>query len=206
MHPNPAFRGESRDRNLAFLRARGFGTLAVNAAAGPLLSHIPFVLSEDGTVLEAHLVRSNPILRLLEMPRPATLAVTGPDGYVSPDWYGVADQVPTWNYVAVHLRGQLRLLPDAALRPHLDRLSSAFEARLAPKPVWQTAKMTPDVLTRMMRMIRPVELAVDSIDGTWKLGQNKDAAARLAAAGEIAGGVGQELAMLAALMRDAAPE
>ena len=34
------------------------------------------------------------------------LIVEGPEGYISPDWYGVADQVPTWNYVAVHLVGK----------------------------------------------------------------------------------------------------
>ena len=28
----------------------------------------------------------------------------GPDHYISPDWYRAADQVPTWNDVAVHLR------------------------------------------------------------------------------------------------------
>ena len=103
MHPNPTFRQTSDDRNIAFVRDRGFGTLAINAEGGPLLSHVPFLVSGDARTVDLHLVRSNPILRLLDTE--AVLSVTGPDGYVSPDWYGVADQVPTWNYVAVHLRG-----------------------------------------------------------------------------------------------------
>jgi transcriptional regulator len=201
MHPNPAFRGELAERNLAFARTRGFGTLAVTANPAPLLSHIPFLLSDDGTSADLHLVRSNPIARLGATP--AVLAVTGPDGYISPDWYETPDQVPTWNYVAVHLRGRLEPLPHEALRTLLDRLSAHFEAELAPKLPWTAAKMTPDALDRMMRQILPFRLHVETVDGTWKLGQNKPETARLGAAGHVAGGVGAELTTLSALMRDA---
>lgn len=105
MHPNPIFRQTPEARNVAFARAQGFGVLAVVAEGAPLMSHIPFLLSEDGAVAEFHLVRSNPIARALAAPLHARLAVVGPHSYVSPDWYGVEDQVPTWNYVAVHLVG-----------------------------------------------------------------------------------------------------
>ena len=204
MHPNPAFRAAPQDLRLDFARARGFGMLVVGGEAsdegGPLCAHVPFLVSPDGGHVEAHLARSNPILRALAAPRPALLAVTGPDGYVSPDWYGMADQVPTWNYVAVHLRGALERLPDEALRPHLDRLSAAFEGRL-PKAPWTTAKMDAGALARMMRAIVPVRLAVASAEGTWKLSQNKPEAARLRAAEGVAGSLGAEVAALAALMR-----
>lgn len=204
MHPNPAFRTATRARNIAFVRGRSFGVLAVNSDDGPLLSHVPLVLEEDGGSVELHLVRSNPILRLPDTPRPAVIAVQGPDGYVSPDWYGIDDQVPTWNYVAVHLRGQMTRLPRDELRRVLDRLSAQFEARLAPKPPWRAAKMTSDVLERMMRMIVPCRMQIDSIDGTWKLGQNKDDAVRLRAAEGVAtAGIGSELAALAEFMRAA---
>jgi transcriptional regulator len=200
MHPNPAYRSEPVERHVAFLRERSFGTLAINADGGPLLSHVPFLLSNDAATCDLHLVRSNPIARRL--PAEAVLAVTGPDGYVSPDWYGVPDQVPTWNYVAVHLRGTLAPLPQEAMRDMLDRQSAEYEARL-PKRPWTTDKMTPDVLARMMRMIVPCRLTVASIDGTWKLSQNKAAEARLAAAGSVATGFGAELEALSRLMRDA---
>ncbi len=206
MHPNPAYRQSPREINLAFVRERGFGTLAINGADGPLMSHVPFRLAEDEASAELHLVRSNPIARALSEPLAALLSVTGPDAYVSPDWYGMADQVPTWNYVAVHLRGHLSALPAEALRGHLDRLSEAFETRLAPKRPWHTAKMPADVLERMMRMIVPCRLDIATVDGTWKLAQNKPDTARLAAAGALAaGGIGQEVGGLAVLMMTARP-
>ena len=202
MHPNPAFHTATDEQNIAFARARGFGQLAVNGGYGPLLAHVPFVIDEAGETVLLHLVRSNPIVGALDQSLPALLAVSGPDGYVSPDWYGLPDQVPTWNYVAVHLRGSLQRLPDAELGEVLARLTADFETRLAPKAPWHDGKMDPQVRDRMMRAIVPVQLNVEEVRGTWKLSQNKPDAARLGAASAIAGGVGQELAALAELMRD----
>ena len=201
MHPNPAFRQEPEARNTAFARERSFGILAVNADGGPLISHIPFVLDEAGTLLKAHLVRPNPILRLLGEPVPAVIAVSGPDAYLSPDWYGVDDQVPTWNYVAVHLRGTLKRLDDGELHGILDELSALFEERLAPKKPWTSAKMDQELYTRMLRQIVPVAMDVERIDATWKLSQNKPRDVRLGAVAGLQGAVsGSEIATLAALM------
>ena len=205
MHSNPAFRRVSRERNLRFAAERGFGVLAIDGA-GPLVSHVPFILTEDGAAVHAHLVRGNPIARhLREKERAAVLAVSGPDSYVSPDWYGTdaVDQVPTWNYVAVHIRGTLRHRPDDTLRAHLDALSGRFESELRPKPPWTPAKVSPDQLGTLMRSIMPVELSVESVDGTWKLNQNKEDQVRLRAARHVeSDGYGQEAALLARLMRN----
>ena len=201
MHPNPAFRAEDTARHIAFARERAFGVLALSTDTAPLISHVPFLLSDDGTHAELHLVRSNPIVRALRLPGPARIAVSGPDGYVSPDWYGAEDQVPTWNYVAVHLTGQLEQRPQGELLDLLDRQSAFYEARLLPKPPWTTQKMSADALERMMRMIVPFRLRIDDIQGTWKLNQNKPDAARESAAEQIAhNGIGSELKALQKLM------
>lgn len=173
MHPNPNFRKTARDRNIEFARDRSFGNLVVNSQTGPLISHIPFQLSKDGSFLEAHIVRSNPILKLLDEPQSAVIAVNGPDAYMSPDWYGFDDQVPTWNYIAVHLRGTLKRLPDIKLRGVLERLSAGMEERLAPKTPWKIEKMSEDAYTKMERQIVPIGMEVEDIQGTWKLSQNK---------------------------------
>tara|TARA_R110000787_G_scaffold80584_2_gene175259 strand:- start:607 stop:1227 length:621 start_codon:yes stop_codon:yes gene_type:complete len=202
MHPNPIYHDADTARNLSYARERGFGVLAANAEGGPLLSHVPFLLNQAGDVAELHLVRSNPIARALQEPLLVKIAVTGPDTYISPDWYGVPDQVPTWNYVAVHLAGVLELRPQEELLDLLDRQSAFYEDRLLPKPSWKTAKMTKDVLQKMMRQIVPCRMRVTGVDGTWKLNQNKPDAVRLAAADHVAGyGFGAETDVIAALMR-----
>lgn len=116
MHPNPVFRRADNKRIINFAHDRAFGALSINGDAGPLITHIPFQLSEDGTYVEAHVLHSNPLYRAIENPARGVMAISGGDGYVSPDWYGMDDQVPTWNYVACHLRGTVRRLPDAELR------------------------------------------------------------------------------------------
>lgn len=202
MHPNKAFRKATREQNLAFARHRGFGVLTINGADGPLASHIPFVLNDDNKTFRAHLVRSNPIVRQLEAPLNAAMIISGPDAYISPDWYGITDQVPTWNYVAVHLRGQLKKLPPQTLRPHLEALSASFERQLLPKPEWLIDKVTPDTLAKLERMIVPVEFTIHQVDGTWKLAQNKPTEARIGAAeGLAASQIGQMIDEMAVLMR-----
>ncbi len=201
MHPNPAFRQEPLDRNLAFVRARGLGILSVNGPEGPLAAHVPFLLNDDASFAELHLARSNPIARA-GLPLPALIAVAGPDAYISPDWYGphdqVPDQVPTWNYVAVHLRGTLEALPEDALRPHVDALSAEHESRITEKRPWTSAKMTEGAMPRMMRMILPFRFLVTSIEGTWKLNQNKTPEIRARAAKALSQGNAnaQEIAAL----------
>jgi transcriptional regulator len=200
MHPNPIFRTSTDAANLAFAAQRGFGVLTINGPDGPLAAHVPFVLTEGR--VDLHLARSNAIARALAEPAGALLAVQGPNGYVSPDWYALGDdQVPTWNYVAVHLRGTLELRPAEELRAHLDALSAQFEERL-PKVPWRTAKMPDEALAKMMRAIVPCRLTLVSVDGTWKLNQNKPDEARLRAADAMPGSVGQQLEELARLMRE----
>lgn len=193
MHQNPIFRRGSEARALAFAEERGFGAFSAPAAEPErpaLIAHAPFVFREDGR-LESHFMRSNPLARRAAQAGPegltVTLIVMGPDAYISPDWYGLdpADQVPTWNYVAVHISGRLRISEDAALRPHLDRLSAAFERRLAPKPEWRVDKMKPEAFARMARGIVPATLEPLQVESTWKANQNKPDGARAGAAGAI---------------------
>ena len=204
MHPNSAFRPDDQSAAWDLVRDRGFGVLTIPGPEGVLASHVPF-LAEGETRIAAHLVRSNPIVPVLKSGEAeALMIVSGPDAYISPDWYLVADQVPTWNYVAVHLRGTLRLLEDAALLPHLEALSAQNEDRLMPKKPWTHHKMSDGVMERMMRMIVPVEMEVTGITSTWKLNQNKDADARLNAAHAVQKSpIGSGNAELAALMRNA---
>ncbi len=204
MHPNPIYRQTPEAHALEYAREQGFGLLTCGTENdAPLISHIPFLVSDDGTLAEFHLVRSNPIARLLAKgDLKMRLAVQGAHSYISPDWYGVEDQVPTWNYVAVHLVGSVSLRPVEGLHYLLDRQSALFETRLLPKPPWVSAKMTHDVMDRMMRQIVPCAMQIEDVQGTWKLNQNKPDDVRLRAADHVdAYGIGQETALVAALMR-----
>lgn len=208
MHPNRAFRQIAAPDNLSFARERGFGVLNLAGPDGLLASHLPFFVNDQGTRLIAHIVRSNPIHLALKTASAkgleALMVVSGPDAYISPDWYGIDDQVPTWNYVAVHLRGRLRLGAPESLNACLEVLSETFERRLPDKPVWTMDKLTRETYEKLSRMILPIEMDIEAVDGTWKLSQNKpDAAREGVVSGLASSSVGVEIDGVRRLMTEA---
>jgi transcriptional regulator len=187
MHPNRTFHWTDREAMLAFVQEVSFAHLFVQSGERPLVVHVPVVVTAAGN-LRFHLSRANsPAACLAGSAALASLA--GPDAYVSPDWYGTEDQVPTWNYVTVEASGPVRALDDVELVALLDDLSAVHEARLAPKRPWTRAKMRTGLFEGLLKSIVGFEMEVEDLRGTRKLGQNKKAdeiegaAAGLAATG-----------------------
>ncbi|HEX8444497.1 MAG TPA: FMN-binding negative transcriptional regulator [Allosphingosinicella sp.] len=181
MHPNPKFRWQDREAMAVFVQQAGFGTLFAQTAAGPRAVQTPALL--EGDRLRFHIARGNAIHRHLAAgPAEALYVVSGADAYVSPDWYGMADRVPTWNYVAVELEGTVRSLDRAGLVEQLDDLSAEHEARLAPKRPWTRAKMSEARFEALLGAISGFEMEIADWRGTLKLGQDKPAQARAAVA------------------------
>ncbi|MBW8294728.1 FMN-binding negative transcriptional regulator [Sphingopyxis sp.] len=174
MHPNSAFR--PRQDDLAELLVREIGFAAVFAATpdGPRVAHAPVVLSDDRATLQFHLARGNALTRHLDGST-ALAVVQGPDAYVSASWYEAADQVPTWNYVAIEMEGVVSKLDDAALIAQLDTLSAAHEARTGANPPWTRDKMNPALFSKMTGAITGFELRITAWRPTIKLSQNKSA-------------------------------
>jgi len=177
MHPNRAFAWEDPEAMLAFVADIAFCTIC---ADGPLLVHAPVIVAAPDR-LRFHVSRGNRAAALDG--KRAIVSCLGPDAYISPDWYGVPDQVPTWNYLSVEAEGPLRRLDEEELARLLDDLSAAHEARLAPKPQWSRAKLAAGRFEAMVKAIAGYELAIEALRGTRKLGQNKPGQIAAAAAG-----------------------
>jgi transcriptional regulator len=176
MHPNRSFAWDDREAMLAFLADVSFSTIFVASADGPRVAHTPVVVAASDR-LRFHIARGNRAAPAFDGAR-GLISCLGPDAYISPDWYGTADQVPTWNYLAVECEGPLRRLEEAELVQLLDDLSAAHEARLAPKPAWTRAKMSPGRFEAMLKAIIGFEMTIEDLRGTRKLGQNKTEAER----------------------------
>ena len=194
MHPNRVFDWQDSDAMLAFVRDIAFCTICVD---GPAVVHAPVVV--DGSDrLRFHVSRANRAVDALDGAR-ALVSCLGPEAYISPDWYGTPDQVPTWNYLTVEAEGPLRRLDKTELTQLLDDLGAEHETRLAPKPAWTRDKMTPGRFDAMLKAIVGYELTIEALRGTRKLGQNKREAERLGAAE----GLEPFHPRMAALMREA---
>ena len=181
MHPDRRFAWQDREAMLAFVADVAFCTIC---AEGPAVVHAPVVVVGEDR-LRFHVSLGNRAVEALDRGR-ALVSCLGPDAYISPDWYGTPDQVPTWNYVAVEAEGPLRRLDETELADLLDTLSAQHEARLAPKPAWTRAKMTPGRFEAMLKAIVGYELTIDALRGTRKLGQTKNEVERAAAAEGLA--------------------
>jgi transcriptional regulator len=195
-----------RAASLAFAQARGFGTVTAWDGTKPIASLLPFYIAygDDGAPYAAfHVARNNPLLKLADGKSRWLMAVLGADAYVSADWYASPDQVPTWLYQAVHLTGPVRMQSDSELASHLDGLSAKFEGWLAPKPPWTASKVTAGRLDALKKAIVGLVMAVEEVEGSFKLNQHKSdvdhvaiASALLQGADEATRNIGKQMVAL----------
>jgi len=193
MHPDPAFRwpksnndhqdADERAALEAMIADIGFGMIFAETPDGPRVAHVPLFSTGDGA-LQFHLSRGNALTRHIVEKR-ALCVINGPDAYISPDWYGVEDQVPTWNYLALELEGNVRQMEREGLIGLLDDLSAQNEANLAPKKPWHRDKMDSAKFDKMVGAIVGFEMEILAWRPTAKLGQNKPAAERENAAAAL---------------------
>lgn len=198
MHPNPAFRRPDRALLETLIEEIGFGMVFVATPDGPRVGHVALHWTRDGA-LQFHLARGNALTRHLDGAT-ALVVVNGPDGYVSPRWYGDggAEQVPTWNYIALELEGRVRRMDGEGLMGLLAELSDTREARIAKGKPWTMDKLPEARLRGLLAGIVGFEMEVQAWRETIKLSQNKDSAERERLA---AGLEGEGAAAIAHMMR-----
>jgi transcriptional regulator len=157
----------------------------------------------EGGVLRGHVARANPVWK--DGDGEALAIFLGPHAYVSPNWYPSKTQtgkaVPTWNYLTVHARGVIRWVQDAEwLRAHVTALSDAHEApREEP---WKVSDAPSSYVDGLLRAIVGFEFSITSLDGKWKLSQNRDAADRAGVRDGLQQGGHEELSHLMAQSDD----
>lgn len=181
MHSSPIFRGTDADAR-AVIDAAPLATVAVNGDTGPVVALAPLVWREDGRGLLGHVSRANPFWRCAETGPVEVVAVfVQGDAYVSPSAYpSKADHgrvVPTWNYVAAEVRGQLTLETNPHLmRGYIEPLTNRMEdGRAAP---WSVDDAPEDYTARLSAGIVGFEIEVTALTCIRKLSQNKGASDR----------------------------
>ena len=162
------------------IRQNALATLVTEINGKLEATHIPCVLypdEEERGVLRFHLAAANPICSILDEDQEILMIFVGPHAYISPDWYVTEQQVPTWNFAAVHVYGCASLLSDAALCELLDALSEVNESPL-PKKSWKTDKIPEELYEKMRQSIRGYRMPITAIQGKWKMNQNRTPADR----------------------------
>lgn len=159
----------------ALIRAFPFATLARAEGGSVAFAYAPVVLDPgEGPFggVRFHLARANPFTG--RGAGPICVSFRGPDSYVSPDWYESKGRVPTWNYIAVEGKGAAKSLDDTELRALLVDLSAQEEARLLPKDPWRIEKVPDAQLAALLKAITGFRLTFETLEGKFKLSQDKD--------------------------------
>ena len=194
----------------ALLRRHDFALLVTAAAGPPEASHLPFLFDPGrgpkGTLV-AHLARANPqgreLERLAAEGGQALVVFQGPHAYVSPNWYGAAPAVPTWNYLAVHAYGTPEIVAEPErVRAIIERLIEVHESGLA-EP-WSLDGLKRTYVSAMLRGIVAFEIPVARLEAKAKLNQNKRAQERRAAAAALRETGDPQAQEIAALMESLA--
>ena len=125
--------------------------------------------------------KENPAAQGITNAGQALIVFSGPHDYISPDWYGMEKQVPTWNYLSVEAEGPVSICDDQDAEHFLEDLSARFEAGLSPKPAWTVASMDRAQLKRMLTSIVTFTLTSQRLEGITKVAQYKPEEARVRA-------------------------
>ena len=182
-----------------FIAEHAFGTLLSVVDGRPFVSHVPFLPDRGKRVLHCHVARANPHWDHVARSPQALAIFSGPHGYISPTWYAEKGGVPTWNYAVVHAHGSAHVIDDTVhTRGHVEALAAKYEqGRGAP---W-----VPEYDARRLSGIVGIELRVASLEGKFKLSQNRSAADRSEVVAQLRATQRDEDAALASLMAAAAP-
>lgn len=185
MYQPPAFAADAAEA-AALIDEFALAQLIVATPDGLLATPVPLI--RRGSSLVGHLARPN---KMWQHEGPALAIFTGPQAYISPNWYPSkhvdGKVVPTWNYETVQVQGRLIAHDDATWKHELvSQLTDTFEAT-QPKP-WSTTDAPPDYIAATLRGIVGIELVDLLIEGKRKLSQNRPDADRERVIGSLSAG------------------
>lgn len=168
------FRNEDISSVKDFIAEHGFAILVSNAEGRPWATHIPLHLSKDATgkdILEGHISRGNKQWKSFDNGQEVLAIFQGPHAYISSSWYD-HENVPTWNYIAVHIYGRIKIIGAEALRQQLSRLVDKYESRVQ-NPV-SMAGLSKGFLDKELGGVVGFEVEITEIQAAAKLSQNRD--------------------------------
>jgi transcriptional regulator len=166
----PAFAKNENEEDLKdFIRKNGFGIVVCTVEGKLWATHIPLILIGDK--LQGHISRGNKQWRALPQNEEVMVIFQGPNTYVSSSWYD-HENVPSWNYIAVHVYGKAHIQSEEELIESLRQLTKKYEQDSV-HPV-SVDTMSEKFLHTELRGTIGFEIAIERMEASYKLSQNRD--------------------------------
>ena len=170
------FKEKDQQAILEFIKAHPFAFLTGSNLLGEqVATQIPVILEErNGELyLQGHLMRNTDHHKAFVENPNALLVFTGPSCYVSASWYTNPNTSSTWNYMSVHIGGQLTFMQEDDLKLFMRKLTLKFEEGNTQSLTFYD-NLPDQYLSKMMPAIVGFEIRADKIENVFKLSQNKD--------------------------------
>ncbi|WP_431161447.1 FMN-binding negative transcriptional regulator [Flagellimonas beolgyonensis] len=174
MYIPPYYENKDIDQIKRFLKENSFGILVNVVDNKPWGTHIPLELEQDlngADVLVGHIAKANPQWRYFSDNAEVLCIFNGPHAYVSSSWYK-EEEVPTWNYIAVHVYGTLKILSEEETMASMFRLVDKYE--VSSKNPINLKDMSPKTL-RQVKGVVGFQIQITNIQATFKLSQTRQA-------------------------------
>jgi transcriptional regulator len=212
MYLPPAFREDRLEILHALIRAHPLATLVTAGSGGLIANLVPFCVVEGGEkgILRAHIAKVNDQVEALGAGAETLAVFHGPESYITPSWYQSKREhgrvVPTWNYVVVQVHGTPRVVDDPAwVRAQIEELTLAQESRRSTP--WKVTDAPESFIVGQINAILGVEIPILTIEGKWKVSQNRSAADRRSVQnGLLKEGNAEMAALIAANSADEKPD
>jgi len=176
MYNLPYFKEKDQHVVLEFIHQHPFAFITgCDEKIKPVATQIPvFIEDRDGKLyLSGHMMKQTDHHKAFEKNPNVLCVFTGNHTYVSATWYADPHQASTWNYMSVHVKGQLRFLDENSLIAVLKKTSLHFESRdTSSSTVYDN--LPEDYRNHLIKAIVAFEVEVESIDNVFKLSQNRD--------------------------------
>lgn len=157
----------NRDHLIAVIKSYPLATVISIMDNRPLISHLPLIY-EDGKLI-GHLDSSNPQAELLKDNQEVTVLFYGPQCYISPSIYATT-QLPTWNYIMVHLNGTVSEISDPQLI--MDSMITMTKFLEAPQHNY-VLEPDNDRMAKFIGYVKGFEIDITNWEGKFKLSQDK---------------------------------
>ena len=171
MHIPKYYREEDPEKILAFLKQNNFPAIVSFDGERPIATHAPVevVNDEHGNItIYAHMSRANPQWKTFGE-QEILLIFQGAHTYISPRWYNHVN-VPTWNYMMVHVYGHVRFLEGDELVALFSRLVQHHENDTG----YSLESLPQDFVMKEMKGTAGFAIQVTRIDAGYKLSQNRN--------------------------------
>lgn len=165
----------------ALMRQYPFANVVTGGVTGLFATSTPLVFETEGddeSRLLGHVALRNAHAAQLTHPQPALAIFNGPNAYISPRWYVDKPQVPTWNYLAVQVRGELEPILDLEGTLAVLQRTITLMERAADDP-WQLRHAPEGMTERLLPRIRAFRIRIGSVEAAAKISQAHPAADRL---------------------------